>query len=148
MVVNAYCALNETPAFRVDIYSPQRGRVRIYAEADGPVSVRKRRDYFTFVVESSPAPESTPGTQPLTLEMNYEALRLYEQRRYDAYLPSCFGGEQRRRNVGGCVGSLKPRANEWAAQSRAFLERANEDWYSLLSMLRTLASRYGAHPGE
>jgi hypothetical protein len=145
VLVNAYCTLNETPAFRVDVYSPLRGRVRIYAEAEGAVSVRRRREYFTFMVESSPAPDIAAGMPPLTLAMAYEELRRYEQLRYDAYLPSCFGGEQAGRNVGGCLDSLKPRASEWAAQNRAFLERANDDWYRLMRELRTLASRYGAH---
>ena len=144
VIVNAYCTLNEAPAFRVEIYSPLRGRVRIYAEAPGAVSARRRSDYFTFVVESSPIPDSAAGMPPLTLAMPYEELRRYEQRRYDAYLPSCFGGEQSHRNVGGCLGALKPHAGEWAAQNRAFLERANEDWYRLTRELRTLATRYGA----
>src|SRR5262245_47152956 len=44
VVVNAYCALHEPHAFRVDVFSPQRGRVRIYAEANGAISARPRRD--------------------------------------------------------------------------------------------------------
>jgi hypothetical protein len=145
VIVNAYCTLNETPAFRVEVYSPLRGRVRIYAEAPGPVSVRERRDYFTFMIEGSPAPDPAGGMPPLTLAMAYEELRGYEQRRYDAYLPSCFGGEQSHRKVGGCLGSLGPRAKEWAAQHRAFLDHANADWYRLIRELRRLATRYGAH---
>jgi hypothetical protein len=144
VIVNAYCTLNEAPAFRVEVYSPLRGRVRIYAEAQGPVSVRKRRDYFTFVVESSPIPDPSARMPPLTLAMAYEDLRRYEQRRYDADLPSCFGGQQSGRRVGGCLGALKPRASEWTAQNRAFVERANDDWYRLTRELRTLATRYGA----
>lgn len=145
VIVNAYCTLYETPAFRLDVYSPDRGRVRIYAETRGAVSIRERRDYFTFMVESSPAPSSETRIPPLTLAMPYEQLRGYEQRRYEAYLPSCYGGEQNRRNVGGCLGSLGPRAREWDAQNRAFLTRANDDWYRVIRQLRTLASRYGVH---
>src|SRR5689334_4119758 len=42
LVVNVYCGVKETPAFRVDVYSPTRGRVRIYAEAKGPLSAHMR----------------------------------------------------------------------------------------------------------
>jgi hypothetical protein len=76
--------------------------------------------------------------------MPYEALRSYEQQRYAAYLPSCYGGEQNERNVGGCLGSLGPRSREWVAQNSAFLERANEDWYRVIRQLRGLALHYGA----
>jgi hypothetical protein len=143
VVINAYCTLNETQAFRIDFYSPERGRVRIYAEAHGAVSVRQRSDYFTFMVESSPTPRSELGVPPLTLSMPYEELRSYEQRRYEAFLPSCYGGEQNTQNVGGCLGSLSPRASEWAAQNSGFVERANDDWYRLIHQLRALATRYG-----
>jgi hypothetical protein len=144
VIVNAYCTLNEIQAFRIDVYSPERGHVRIYAETRGAVSVRERRDYFTFMVESSPVPSSEASIPPLTLAMPYEALRAYEQRRYEAFLPSCYGGEQNARNVGACLGSLSPSASDWAAQNRDFLVRANEDWYHLIRQLRSLATRYGA----
>jgi hypothetical protein len=143
VIVNAYCTLNETQAFRIDVYSPERGRVRIYAETRGAVSARERRDYFTFMVESSPAPASE-ALPPLTLGMPYEALRSYEQQRYAAFLPSCYGGKQNEQNVVGCLGSLRPKANEWVAQNSAFLERANEDWYRVIRQLRGLALHYGA----
>jgi hypothetical protein len=144
VLVNAYCTLNEIQAFRIDVYSPERGHVRIYAEARGAVSVRARRDYFTFIVESSPVPSSEVRIPPLTLAMSYDALHDYEQRRYEAFLPSCYGGEQNAAKVGACLGSLGPRSREWAAQNRTFLERANDDWYFLIRRLRTLAARYGA----
>jgi hypothetical protein len=146
VVVNAYCTLNEAQAFRIDVYSPERGRVRIYAEANGAVSARQRAQYFSFMVESGQPTSSEARIPPLTLGMSYEALRQYEQRRYDAYLPGCFGGEQNDRNVGGCLGTLEPRHGEWAAQNRAFLERASDDWYRVIRQMRALAQRYGANP--
>jgi len=146
VIVNAYCTLNETPAFRIDVYSPKRGRVRIYAETRGAVSARERRDYFTFMVESSLPPSSAARISPLTLTMPYEALRRYEQQRYEAFLPGCFGGEQNDRQVGGCLDALAPRHGEWAAQNRAFLDHANADWYQVIRQLRALAMRYGVNP--
>lgn len=148
VIVNAYCTLNETQAFRIDVYSPQRGRVRIYAEANGAVSVHQRAEYFSFMVESSQPPTPETRIPPLTLAMPYEELRSYEQRRYDAFLPGCFGGVQNDRDVGGCLGALGPRHGEWAAQNEAFLERANADWYRVLRQMRALAGRYGVHPDD
>jgi hypothetical protein len=148
VVVNAYCTLNEMHAFRIDVYSPDRGRVRIYAEANGAVSARQRADYFSFMVESGQPPSPETRIPPLTLAMSYDELSRYEQRRYDAYLPGCFGGEQNERDVGGCLGSLGPRHNEWAAQNGAFLERASADWYRVIRQMRSLATRYGAHPSN
>jgi hypothetical protein len=146
VIVNAYCTLNEAEAFRIDVYSPERGRVRIYAEANGAVSARQRADYFSFMVESGQPPSAETGIPPLTLAMSYEELRQYEQRRYDAFLPGCFGGEQHERDVGGCLGTLAPRHGEWAAQNRAFLDRASADWYRVIRQMRSLASQYGVHP--
>lgn len=148
VIVNDYCTLNETHAFRMDVYSPERGRVRIYAETFGAVSSRKRSDYFTFMVESSPAPGADARIPQLSLAMAYDELSSYERRRYEAYLPSCYGGEQNQRNVGGCLGELGPRSNEWAAQNRAFLERPSDDWYRIVRQMRTLALRYGAAERE
>lgn len=148
LVVNAYCTLHETNAFRLDVYSPERGRVRIYAEALGAVSARRRAEYFSFLVESSPPPGPNARLPPVALTMSYDDLSRYEQARYDAFLPGCFGGEQHHRRVGGCLDALAPREPEWSAQHRAFLERASDDWYRVVHHLRALAARYGAHPSE
>ena len=146
LVVNAYCTVTEVHAFRIDVYSPERGSVRIYAEATAPFSRRRRADYFTFKAESGPPPEPAAAIPPLTLTMSYQELSRYEQLRYDALLPGCFGGEQYRQKVGGCLGALAPRAQQWVSENRAFFERANEDWYRVLQQMRVLAMRYGRDP--
>jgi hypothetical protein len=146
IVVNAYCSLYEQPAFRLEVYSPERGRVRIYAETKGTVSARLRRDYFTFMVEGSPPPIAAAQLPALNLGMPYEQIRSYEQRRYEAFLPSCFAGVQNERPVGGCLGALAARHGEWDAQNRAFLDQANNDWYVVVHRLRALAMRYGVEP--
>lgn len=146
LVVNAYCTLKETPAFRIDVYSPERGRVRIYVEANGPVSRRDRSDYFTFMAESEPPPGPAARIAAVALTMSYQALRSYEQQRYDAFLPGCFGGKQHQRTQDGCLGALAPRKNQWAARNRSFLEHANDDWYRVIRQMRSLAARYGKDP--
>jgi len=148
VIVNAYCTLDEVNAFRIDVYSPERGHVRIYAETSGAVSARQRGDYFSFMVASSPPPSSATRLPALTLAMPYEELRSYEQQRYDAYLPGCFGGEEHERPVGGCLGTLAPRHGEWATENRMFLERASDDWYRVIRQMRALAARYGTHPED
>jgi hypothetical protein len=146
LVVNVYCSIAETEAFRIDVYSPTRGRVRIYAEANGPVSPRARRDYFTFTAESEPPAGPAARLPPLSLTMSFDALRAYDERRYRAYLPACYGGQEFHKKRGGCLGTLAPRATEWAAQNRAFLERGNDDWYRVVRELRASAMRYGRQP--
>jgi hypothetical protein len=146
LVVNAYCSFSEQAAFRLEVFSPERGRVRIYAETKGVVSTRQRGDYFTFMVEGSPPPAIAAQIPALTLQMPFEDLRRYEQQRYDAFLPSCFAGEQNQRAVGGCLGALASRQGEWAAENGPFLDHANDDWYQVVHKLRELATRYGADP--
>jgi hypothetical protein len=146
LVVNVYCTRTETPAFRIDVYSPERGRVRIYAEAKGSVSRRNRSDYFIFMTEGEPPPGPEARIAAVALTMSYQELRSYEQQRDDALLPGCYGGEQHQRNVGGCLGHLAPREGEWAARNRNFLEHANDDWYRVIQQMRLLATRYGTDP--
>ncbi|HEX6241746.1 MAG TPA: hypothetical protein VFZ61_12650 [Polyangiales bacterium] len=145
-VVHAYCSLNETNALRVDVYSPTRGRVRLYAETRGAISARSRQDYFTFTTESEPNAGPEARLPQVALSMSYAALRDYDQRRYAAYLPACFAGTEFHRKREGCLGPLATRESEWSSLNRAFLEYVNNDWYRLVRELRTQATRYGREP--
>jgi hypothetical protein len=100
------------------------------------------------MVEGSPPPAAAARLPTLTLRMPYDDLRRYEQQRYNAFLPSCFSGEQNERAVGGCLGALAARQGEWAAEHRAFLEQPNDDWYAVVRKLRSLAERYGVDPAH
>lgn len=146
LVVNAYCSPTEAPAFRLDVYSPERGRVRIYAEASGPVSARTRPEYFTFTAESEPAAGAEARLPALTLAMSFAELRAYDEQRYGAFLPACFGGQEHGRAKQGCLGPLAPRAAAWTAQNRVFLERASDDWYRVVRELRALSVLHGQEP--
>ena len=146
LVVNVYCTLTDMHAFRIEVYSPVRGRVRIYAEANGPISGRQRRDYFTFMAESGLPPGPDTHLRPIVLSMAYPDLRDYEQQRYEAYLPSCFGGLQLDKPQGACLGALVPRHQEWSSRNRDFLDHANDDWYRVIRQLRALATRFGTEP--
>lgn len=142
-VVNVYCTIAEEHAFRVDVYSPSRGRVRFYAEANGRLSAYMRKEYFTFQVESEPPPGPETGLPALTLDMSLEELRAYDAVRYDAFLPLCFGGEINHEPKGGCLGTLSPQAHAWAERNRPFLADVSADWYWLIRKLRPLSVRYG-----
>jgi hypothetical protein len=146
LVVNVYCGKTDARAFRVDIYSPKRGRLRIYAEAKGPILGRTRQQYFTFMAESEPPPGPEAHLAELSLTMSFAQLRAYDEQRYRAYLPACFGGQEHTRTRGACVGALASRGAQWAQQNRAFLERASSDWYRVIRELRTLATRVGKDP--
>jgi len=92
IVVNAYCSLRDTQAFRVEVYSPTRGRVRIYAESAAPVSGHVRQQYFSFTAESEPPPGPGAPVPTLALGMSFAELQRYDEQRYKAYLPACCTG--------------------------------------------------------
>jgi hypothetical protein len=146
LVVNVYCTIKEVPAFRVDVFSPTRGRVRIYAEAKAPVSTVTRRDYFSFTAESEPPPGPRARLPPLTLAMSFPQLLDYDGRRYRAFLPSCFGGEENHRRQGGCLRQLAGHASEWTTTNRAFLREPSANWYRIVTELRALARQHGQDP--
>jgi hypothetical protein len=143
IVVNVYCTVTEVKAFRVDVFSPARGRVRIYAEARAPVSTITRRDYFTFNAESEPPAGPRAGLPAVTLAMTFPQLIDYDERRYQRFLPSCHGGVEIYRRQGGCARQLGARGQQWAAANRAFLDQPPEGWYRIVRGLRELARQHG-----
>jgi len=143
ILVNVYCTIKETRAFRIDVYSPARGWVRIYAEAKVPVSTVGRGDYFTFNAEAQPPPGPEAGLPPLALTMSFSELRDYDERRYQRFLPTCYGGVEIHRRQGGCLGELAPRAATWAERNRPLLEQPPDDWYRAVRELRALAGTHG-----
>jgi hypothetical protein len=146
LVVDVYCTIKEVKAFRVDVFSPARGRVRIYAEGRAPVSTLTRRDYFTFTAESEPPARRRSALPPVTLDMSFDQLLAYDGRRYRAFLPSCYGGVENGRRQGGCLPGLAGHASTWAQANRAFLREPPREWYRLLTELRALARQHGQDP--
>ena len=146
LVVNVYCTPTEQQAFRIDVYSATRGRVRVYAESDGPISMRTPQQYFTFTAESEPPPGREAQLPTINSAMTFEQLHDYEERRYQAFLPGCFGGQNHRRANNGCLGALESHAPNWTQRNRPFLEHANAEWLRIVRELRGLAGRYGSDP--
>ena len=146
LVVDVYCAVTPPKAARIDIYSPTRGHARLYAEAKAPVSGLDRRDYFSFVGETQPAPLRRVGLPPIRLPMSLPELQAYEQQRYKSFLPACYGGVEVHRAQGGCLGDLASHAVDWSRENRAFLKQPPQGWYRLLAELRALATQHGRDP--
>jgi hypothetical protein len=146
LVVHAYCTQTEAPAMRIDVYSPGRGYTRLYAESNGPISIRDRALYSSFLASSEPPPSVGAPVGDLALSMSFDELRRYEQKRYDAYLPACYAGEQRAQRVQGCLGPLAAHVDDWVAENHEFLTRGSGDWYRVVHMMRTLAMRHGKDP--
>ena len=83
---------------------------------------------------------------PLALTMSFAALQRYERRRYERFLPTCYGGVELRRPQGGCLGELKPRAAQCAERNRPFLERPQRPDDAVPVVGRALAGEHGKHP--
>jgi hypothetical protein len=143
-VVSAYCGIKDPPAIRVVVYSPSRGRTSIYAEGKRAVSSLRRDEYFTFMVESSPT-LNLAGT-PLSLAMSFDELRDYERRRYSAFAPVCYAGQERSQPTAGCLDALSPRKAEWERDNRDFLRDASPSWSRIVREMRDAGARYGRDP--
>ena len=153
-IVNIYCTKQEMTSFGLVVLSPARGRAYIYAEATAPISGLQRRDYFTFKGEAEPA-HADERLPPLELGFSYRELRAWDERRYNHYLPACYGGVEMARRAGGrpqggCLKELEASAPAWIARNRAFLDEPPAGWYRLIRELRARAPADGkhvAHPG-
>jgi hypothetical protein len=150
LVVDVYCTTKEMSSFRVDVFSPTRGRVTIYAEATKPISTLTRADYFTFKAEVEPA----TNIPRITLDMPLTRLRAADEARYKKTGPACWGGIEivyrAARPTGQCRGELEPKGAAWSDRNLPFLTHANGDWYRLVRELRAQAVTNGkhvAHPG-
>ncbi len=146
LVVDGYCTIKEAKAFKVEVFSPTRGRVRLYAEAKAPISTITRRHYFTFTGGSEPPPRARTRLPPVTLTMSFPELLAYDQRRYQAFPPSCFGGVEVHKRQGGCLGELAGRRTEWAKTNQPFLKEPPAAWYRIISDLRAQARQHGFDP--
>jgi len=149
VVVNIYCTTKEMKAFSIVVFSPTRGRVMIYAEADKPISQLRRGGYFTFKGESSPPGD--PATLPLlSLDWNYKQLTTWDEKRYYKWIPGCFGGVEIRKPQSGCLKALEAKLDKFQARNQPFFDEPPDDWYRVVREMRARAVRDGkfiAHPG-
>ena len=108
LVVNVYCTPKEAQAFRLDVYSPTRGWVRIYAEAKVPISTVRRRASFSFNAEAQPPPRPEAAGPPLALAVCVRGAATVRSLAVERILPTCYGGVEIHRPQGGCLGDLAP----------------------------------------
>ena len=80
--------------------------------------------------------------------MSFPELTSYDGRRYQSFLPSCYGGVEIGRRQGGCLRDLARRASEWSSTNGAFLREPPEQWYRIVREMRALASLHGHDPDQ
>jgi hypothetical protein len=138
IVVNVYCSAREAPAVDVIVMSRTRGRVSIYAEAGVEISTVSRADYIDFTLAVGPVfSEPVPAT-------SYAALRAWEQRHYDAMMPTCAaqrGGTQ-------CAPKLAAGLAAWSADADPFIAAPPPAWYKLVKAFHARAVRDSQHRSE
>lgn len=143
LVVNVYCTKKEQNAARIDVFSPTRGRVMIYAEAKKPISGIKRAQYLTFKTESEPV-VNVPG---LALDMSMAKLRELDEQRYKLNGSSCTAGFDglygETKPTGDCTGGLESHAAAWKQHSLAFLTEPGGDWHKIVKDMRARALKDG-----
>ncbi len=130
IVVYEYCTVREQPALGLIVISPSRGVLKIYAEADSAISTLERTGYFTFRIEVQPPRD----TDPISLEVAYADLNAWEERRYNAFAPSCWSGDGT-----GCSPGLDPQP--WAESAESFLREPPAAWHALAKDLHARAVR-------
>ena len=78
---------------------------------------------------------------PLALTRSFSELQRYDRRRFERFLPACYGGVRIHRPQGDCLGDLTPRTKKWVERNRLFLEQPPEDWYHIVRELQALAGK-------
>jgi hypothetical protein len=141
LVVDIYCAKGWPEAFSVRVFSPTRGRTKLYLESATPVTelTRDRYNESLWNIESEPPPTSTALPTRLRLDMSFEDLRDYEEARYQLYLPACYtkGGSAR------CHRDLAAASESWSAAVMPFWKSPGKSWQQLIARMRRLAAKHG-----
>ncbi|SRR5258706_1049084 len=138
IVVDIYCTHKEMSSFGVIIMSPERGRVRLYAEATKtPISTIRRDRYHTFKAEMDPAwPEALSS-----LGMDFAALQTYEERYYHVDGPACFMNKSNLPEPAvGCIHGGEPLLEAWKTAAESYLDSPPDSWYRLVVQLRALVA--------
>lgn len=137
IVVYHYCTGKEQPALGIEVVSPTRGRLLIYAEATGAVSTLPRAKYFAFRVEVQPVIPDVP----IALTVTYPELDAWQERRYNADAGGCWNGDG-----DDCSAELKPRFAAWLPATQEFLATPPEAFFKLAKDLHARAVRDSRRP--
>jgi len=143
VVVDVYCAKLWPRAFSVRIFSPTKGRVRIYLESPELTSALSRKQYneASWSMESEPPPPHGRVSPPFSLKMTFAQLNVYAQARYKLYLPACFTSGKEARCAEAFAGTAAQKG--WAARVVPFWQNPGSSWYQLIEEMRRLAQTHG-----
>ncbi len=132
IVLDNYCTTRkEISTFGIDVYSPTRGWVEIYATAKDkrPVSKTPRSQYGSFIVTSGPVPAPGKVEMELTFDMTYQEVERYEGVRAGAGIPSCWQGVHAE-PASGCNQEMPAGVGRaFRAEHEAFMKDPPELWY-------------------
>jgi hypothetical protein len=140
LVVDVYCTYKEQTAFSVVIISPEKGTVRIYAEAENPISTIERSAYFTFYAETYPPLPDLPA--PAVKTATFKEVADWEQKSYDARLPLP--------GFGACSTGMPDCDQDpaWQEAADRFIAEPTDDWSWLIEQLRNRAQHSGKFVGK
>jgi hypothetical protein len=139
-VVDVYCTYKEQPAFSTVIISPEKGEVRIYAEADSAISKLTRKDYFTFYAEGYPVLEELPA--PPLATAKFDEVTAWQQKLYDSRIKLA--------GMSACSTGMASCDQDpaWDDTATEFIAGPNEDWTWIIDQLRNRAQHRGNYVGK
>lgn len=139
-VVDVYCTYKEQPAFSVVIISPEKGEVRVYAEANSAISKLTRKEYATFYAEGYPVLEELPA--PALATAKFDDVTAWQQKLYDSRI--------RRTGMSACSTGMASCDQDpaWDDAATQFIATPNEDWTWIVDQLRNRAQHSGKYVGK
>ena len=126
IVVNEYCTTREQVALGLIVISPTRGHIKVYAEAEKPISTLTRAGFFSFRLEVEPPFDG------ISLTSSYADLRAWDERRYYGHVGGCWYESEI-----GCSDGTAP--GEWDESAKAFLAEPPAEFYRLTKELHKRA---------
>lgn len=134
-VVDVYCTYKEQTAFSVVVISPTNGEVRIYAEANDPISKVKRSDYFSFYAETYPPLAELPAPK---LDATFDQVTAWQETSYNTRLKlPAFGA---------CSTDIATCADDsWLGMAKDFVKTPSDDWTWVIDQLRNRAQHDGKY---
>jgi hypothetical protein len=133
-VVDVYCTYKEQLAFSVVVISPSKGEVRVYAEANDPISTVSRADYFTFYAETYPPALAPPALATATFDQVTSWQSDFQD---DRRLPD---------TIAPCSTDIETCADPaWLSAAHAFIDVPTEDWTWIIDQLRNRAQHDGKY---
>lgn len=133
-VVDVYCTYKEQVAFSVIVIHPTKGEVRIYAEANDPISTVERSAYFTFNADSY-APDAPP---PDLKTATFDQVTAWQDE-FDKHWRVQGAVYPCGTDMTNCADPT------WLAPAKDFIESPGDDWRWVVDQLRNRAQHDGKY---